>query len=94
MKSAYELAMERLNAAEPDAAPALTPAQKKLLADIDQRYKAKLAEREIFLNQQIAAARAAGQAEEFEKLREQLRRERTRIEEEREDEKSKARRGK
>ncbi|HTB63745.1 MAG TPA: hypothetical protein VK737_09160 [Opitutales bacterium] len=94
MKSAYELAMERLNAAEPDAAPTLTPAQKKVLAEIDQRYKAKLAEREIFLNQQIAAARAAGQAEEFEKLREQLRRERTRIEEEREDEKNKARRNK
>jgi hypothetical protein len=94
MKSAYELAMERLNKADPDAAKELTPAQKQQLADIDQRYKAKRAEREIFLNQQIAAARAAGQAEELEKLREQLRRERTRIDEEREDEKNKVRRGK
>ncbi len=94
MKSAYELAMERLKAADGEATPELTPAQKKQLADINQRYKAKLAEREIFLNQQIAAARAAGNAEEFEKLNVQLRRERTSIEEDREDEKNKVRRGK
>jgi hypothetical protein len=93
MKSAYELAMDRLKAADPEAAKELTPAQKKQLAEIDQRFKAKRAEREIFLNQQIAAARAAGQAEELEKLREQLRRERTIIDEEREDEKNKVRRG-
>ncbi len=55
MKSAYELAMERLKASDPDSAKELTPAQKKQLAEIDTRYKAKLAEREIFLNQQIAA---------------------------------------
>ncbi len=94
MKSAYELAMERLKASDPEAAPALTAAQKKELAEIDRRSKAKLAEREIFLNQQIAAARAAGNAEEYEKLREELRRERARIEEEREDAKNKVRRGK
>ncbi len=94
MKSAYELAMERLKAAEGEAAPALTAEQKKQLAELDQRYKAKLAEREIFLNQQITAARAEGNAEEHEKLREQLRRERTRLEEEREDEKNKVRREK
>jgi len=94
MKSAYELAMERLKAADGDATPELTAEQKKQLADINQRYKAKLAEREIFLNQQIAAARAAGNAEEFEKLNVQLRRERAIIEEDREDEKNKVRRGK
>jgi hypothetical protein len=94
MKSAYELAMERLKAAEGDSAKALTAEQKKQLAEIDQRYKAKLAEREIFLNQQIASARADGNAEEFEKLTEQLRRERTRLNEEREDEKDKVRRRK
>ncbi len=94
MKSAYELAMERLKAADGEPAPELTPDQKRQLADINQRYKAKLAEREIFLNQQIAAARAAGNAEEFEKLNVQLRRERTSIEEDREDEKNRVRRGK
>jgi hypothetical protein len=93
MKSAYELAMERLQAAEP-AAGKLTVTQKKQLAELDQRYQAKLAEREIFLRQQIAAAQTAGQAKELEQLREQLRRERTRLEEEREDEKNKVRRSK
>jgi phosphate starvation-inducible protein PhoH len=92
MKSAYELAMERLKAADPASARELTGEQKKQLTEIDQRYKAKLAEREIFLRQQIAAAQAAGQAEELVKLHEQVRRERTRIDEEREDEKNKIRR--
>jgi len=86
--------MERLKAADPEAAKELTPAQKKQLAEIDQRFKAKLAEREIFLNQQIAATRAKGEAEELEKLTEQLRRERTRLNEEREDEKNKVRHAK
>ncbi len=94
MKSAYELAMERLKAADGASAKTLTAEQKKQLAEIDQRYKAKLAEREIFLNQQIATARAEGNAEEFEKLNEQLRREKTRLTEEREDEKDKVRRRK
>jgi len=96
MKSAYELAMERLNASDPDAGKALTKEQKKRLADIDQKHQAKLAEREIFLRQQITAAEAAaretGKMEELEQLREQLRRERARLEEEREDEKNKVRR--
>ena len=93
MKSAYELAMERLDASEPKTATAskLTAAQKKQLADIDVRYKAKLAEREIFLKQQIAAAQAADQTEELDKLREELRRERTRLAEDCEDEKNRVR---
>ena len=91
MKSAYELAMDRLKAAEPETATKLTAEQKKQLADIDQRHKAKLAEREIFLQQQITAARAEGNAEELEKLREQLRRERTRLAEDCEDEKNRIR---
>jgi len=94
MKSAYELAMERLDAADPKGREKLTAEQKKQLADIDQLHKAKLAEREIFLNQQIAAARAEGNAEEYEKLREELRRERTVLEEERENAKNKVRKGK
>lgn len=85
--------MERLNASEKETAPVakLTAAQKKQLADIDQRYKAKLAEREIFLKQQIAAAQIAGQAEELEKLRDEVRRERLRLAEDCEDEKNRVR---
>ena len=91
MKSAYELAMDRLKATEPETSTKLTAEQKKQLAEVDTRYKAKLAEREILLQQQITAARMEGQAEEYEKLREQLRRERTRLAEDCEDEKNRVR---
>jgi hypothetical protein len=94
MKSAYELAMERLKAADPDSVRELSAGQKQELAEIDRRAQARLAEREIFLKQQITSAEAASQPEEAEKLRLQLRRERTRIEEEREDEKTRARKKK
>ncbi len=89
MKSAYELAMERLNASDPDAAGPLTAEQKRRLAEIDQKHQAKVAEREIFLKQQIAGAQ---KPEDVEKLREQLRRERAVLTEEREDEKNRVRR--
>jgi len=54
MKSAYELAMARLNKTAPAAK--LTAAQKKQLAELDSRYAAKIAEREISLNSEIAKA--------------------------------------
>ncbi|MBL9215796.1 MAG: hypothetical protein JNG83_10010 [Opitutaceae bacterium] len=96
MKSAYELAMERLAKAEP-AARALTPEQKARLAEIDRVYQGKLAEREIFLKQQLDAAlgaQAAGQqTDEPAKIRKQIASEKARLEEEREEEKERVRRG-
>jgi hypothetical protein len=50
MKSAYELAMERLGG-EPKA---LSDEQKALIADIDGRMKASIAETEIMFDQQLA----------------------------------------
>jgi len=47
MKSAYELAMERLEQSDPDHQP-LKPEQREKLAQIDQLYEAKLAEKEVF----------------------------------------------
>jgi len=44
MKTAYELAMERLASKEPERK--LTPEQKKKLAEVDETYRAKIAERE------------------------------------------------
>jgi len=58
MKSAYELAMERLNKSAP--VTRLNAAQKKEIAELDSRYRARIAEREITLQGEIAAARAAG----------------------------------
>ncbi len=92
MKSAYELAMERLKASDPDAGLPLTPEQKAALAEIDRVYQGKIAEREIFLAKQLDDTLAADNQEEAEKIRKQLVNERARLEEEKEAEKDKVRR--
>jgi hypothetical protein len=92
MKSAYELAMERLAKSDPDASRPVTPEQKARLAEIERVYKGKLAEREIFLKKQLNDAYANQKADEFEKIQKQLVSERARLEEEREDEKERVRR--
>lgn len=92
MKSAYELAMERLAKSEPASKP-LTPEQKARLAEIDRLYKGKLAEREIFLKKQLDEAYAAQNLEEIEKVQKQIASERARIEDDREAEKERVRRG-
>ena len=51
MKSAYELAMERLG---DGSKTSLTDEQKQLIAEIDSRMKARIAETEIMFDQQIA----------------------------------------
>lgn len=92
MKSAYELAMERLRKADPDSGPALSAEQKAQLAEIDRVYQGKIAEREIFLRQRLAEAQSRGEAEESDKILKQIAAERTRLEEEREDGKNRVRR--
>ncbi|HVS53626.1 MAG TPA: hypothetical protein VHD62_14825 [Opitutaceae bacterium] len=94
MKSAYELAMERLAKSDPASATPLTAEQKSRLAEIDRVYKGKLAEREIFLRKQLDEALAAQKLEDAEKIKQQLASERARLDEEREDEKERVRRGK
>jgi hypothetical protein len=92
MKSAYELAMERLKASDPDAGPPLTTEQKARLAEIDRVYRGRIAEREIFLQKLLDEAQAAQNAEEAAKIKKQLTSEKARLEEEREAEKEKVRR--
>ena len=70
MKSAYELAMERLEKADPSIS--LTKDQKKEIAEIDSTYRAKIAEKEVFLKDQIRKAQSAGNLEEAESLEKQL----------------------
>lgn len=69
MKSAYELAMERLNRESPAAK--LTAAQKRQIAELDSRYKARMAEREIALQSEMDGACTAGNMQEAETLRQQ-----------------------
>ena len=92
MKSAYELAMERLAKSEPASAP-LTAEKKARLAEIDRVYQGRIAEREIFLKRQLEEALADQKADEAEKIRQQLSSERARLEEEREADKEGIRRG-
>jgi len=92
MKSAYELAMERLSKSDPESSKPLTSEQKARLAEIDRVYTGKLAEREIFLNQRLVAAIADGKPDETEKIKKQISSEKARIEEERDDEKESVRR--
>ena len=70
MKSAYELAMERLEKASPSLS--LTEDQKKELAEVDSVYRAKIAEKELFLKNQISKAQKAGKLDEVESLEKQL----------------------
>ena len=70
MKTAYELAMERLTSKEPTRK--LTNSQKMALAEIDSTYRAKIAERETFLGAKIARARAGGAHEEAVILQDEL----------------------
>jgi hypothetical protein len=70
MKSAYELAMERLQKSSPSVA--LTAEQKAELAEVDSSFNAKIAERKIFLTDQIRKAVAAGKFDEVESLEKQL----------------------
>jgi hypothetical protein len=87
MKSAYELAMDRLNKTAP--AVKLNAAQKKQLAELDSLYSAKIAEREIALTGEIA--RSAEDFQKEESLREQLVNERRKLQAELEEKKDRVR---
>ena len=70
MKSAYELAMERLQKGSPSLS--LTEEQKKELAEIDSKYRAKIAEKELFLRDQIRTAQTKGKLDDIDSLEKQL----------------------
>ena len=89
MKSAYELAMERLQKASPSLS--ITEEQKKELAEIDSKYRAKIAEKELFLRDQIRKAQTEGKADDIDSLEKQLASEVRRLHEECEAKKQKLR---
>jgi hypothetical protein len=89
MKSAYELAMERLAKSQPIVK--LTNEQKKQLAEVDSTFKARIAEKELFLKGEIQKARSSGKFEEAESLEKQLASEIKRLQEDCEARKEKLR---
>jgi hypothetical protein len=89
MKSAFELAMSRLEKESPTQK--LTEAQKAQLAEVDSEITAKIAERKVFLEGEIT--KAAGDPTAEAQLGKQLAMEIARLEEKREDKKRKIREG-
>ncbi|MEM9399014.1 MAG: hypothetical protein AAF984_02290 [Verrucomicrobiota bacterium] len=80
MKSAYELAMERL--AEKNPAPKLTEKQKEEIKELNSVYESKIAERETFLRSLIAEAQIQNNFAEKAELEAQLSRDVATIKEE------------
>ncbi len=70
MKTAYVLAMERLSKNSPTLK--LTDEQRKQLAELDSRYAAKIAERELLVKSELQKAVDKGDNEAFEQLEKQL----------------------
>jgi len=91
MKSAYDLAMERLEKQSPTVK--LTDEQRSQLAEIESLYKSRIAEKELLLNDLIRRERAAGKASEVENLQKQLASEMRRLTEECESKKERVRQG-
>jgi hypothetical protein len=91
MKSAYELAMERLESKNPGVL--LTDEQKARIADIEAKCKADIAAKELLLQGEMAKATAAGSQEELAEIHRQLADDIRRFEEKREREKEEVRRG-
>ena len=89
MKSAYELAMERLNKSAPTVK--LTAQQKKEIAELESKCAAKIAERELFIKGEITKAVDRGKFEEIEQLEKQLVSDRKSLQADLEEKKAKAR---
>jgi hypothetical protein len=77
MKSAYELAMERLEKSAP--VQKLTDDQKARIAEINSLYGAKIAEKETFLQGEIVKEKMKGDMTAVAQLQDQLNREVRRI---------------
>jgi hypothetical protein len=85
MKSAYELAMERLEKNSPSSQ--LTAAQKSQIAEIESMARAKIAEKDLFMREQITKAVASGDYQSAQQIEQQLAREMRAIQADAEDRK-------
>jgi len=89
MKTSYELAMERLSKAAPTTK--LTEEQKQVIAELESKYAAKIAERELFIKDQIVKAVDRGDDAAMEQLERELTSDRKSLRAELEEKKEKAR---
>ena len=91
MKSAYELAMEKLQKESP--AQTLSEEKKAEIAELDNLYQSKLAEREVFLGGKIEEVKLAGDLEAHQQLERELTSDRKTIAAELEEKKESVRNG-
>lgn len=89
MKSAYELAMDRLQKNAPTLV--LSETQKEEIAEIESAAVAKVAEKELFLQDELAKEKARGNFAEMDSLQKQLTYETARIREDAETKKERVR---
>ena len=85
MKSAYELAMERLDEQQGSTAE-LTENQKERVAEVKKRRDAKLAEQHIMYEQHILEAKQRADAEALRNLNDEFVRDNQRIQEDADEE--------
>ncbi len=89
MKSAYELAMERLGGSKPSKP--LTPDQKARLAELDSVYRARIAQEDLSCQEDVSKFREAGDASSIEDRQTLFREQRRRLEQELEEKKERIR---
>jgi len=78
-KSTLEIVMEKLRAKDPSSSTPLTQEQKAEIAEIKNRYRAKIAEVEIRHQDLMKKANSRGSVEETEKLAQEMAREKERL---------------
>lgn len=86
MKSAYELAMERMEK-EQGKGKSLSDKERTAIADIDKKYEAKIAEKKLEYEPTLAQLQAAGAFDEVENVRKKMREEVAELEAARDSEK-------
>jgi len=92
LKSAVELALEKLDREMGESLPHLTDEQKGAIADLRSKYQARIAEVEIASQGKIRKAMAAGDYEAISKVQAEMAAEKRRLEETRDREIQKIRR--
>jgi hypothetical protein len=71
-KSAWELALEKLQREDPAEIRKLTDEQKVAIAGIRRKYQARIAEAELASQDRLKSAVAAGRYDEMDRMHEEL----------------------
>jgi hypothetical protein len=80
LKSAVELALEKLDRETGESVPRLTDEQKAAIAELRSKYEARIAELEIATQGKIRKARETGDYETMRKIQAEMADERRRLE--------------